>query len=73
MHPYAVYLYTKFQGTHIMRFHLMATLFWQKQEEKNEETKSIFESYISEMPGMILLQIGMWGTDGGYIKNCPVL
>jgi len=34
------------------------------------------EVYISEIPGVIWLKFGMWGTDGGgylHSKNRPVL
>jgi len=43
-----------------------------KRRGKNEETKLIFKVYFSETPGVILLQFGMWGTDGRghlYSKN----
>ena len=37
--------------------------------------RQFLKVYVSEMPGAILLQFGMWGTDGGghlYSKNHPV-
>ena len=45
MCPYTAYLCTKFRGTQITHFHLMATLTPWPKEEKNEETKPISESW----------------------------
>ena len=65
MRPYTAYLCAKFQGTQITHFHLMATLTpWQKEEENKEKLSQFLKVYISEMPDMILLQFGMWDTDG---------
>ena len=38
-----------------------------------EETKPIFESLCLRMPGTILLQFGMWGTDSGGISTAKII
>ena len=64
MRHYTTFLFTIFQGNRITFFLFMVTLTPLQNEEKTEETKPVLEVHISEMPGVICLKFGIWGTDG---------